>query len=332
MLLSRHTRRRSFITLLGGAAVAWPLAARGQQSAMPVIGYLHSGSLEPRVAMIAAFRQGLKETGYIEGQNVAIEYRWAEDRLEGLPALAAELVAKRVAVLVTAGGDLVPRAAQQATASIPIVAVTSDLLKSGLVSNLNRPGGNLTGVSLFTIELGAKRLGLLFELAPSATKIVALLNPGVVLGGNEAEEVREAARIVRRPIEVVTARYDQEIDTAFTTIRQMQADALLVISSPLFTNRRHQIVTLANHLRIPAIYPLREYVTAGGLVSYGTSIADAYRLSGVYAGRILDGAKPNDLPVLQPTKFDLAINMKTTRALGLEIPATILALADEVIE
>ena len=282
--------------------------------------------------MIAAFRQGLKETGYIEGQNVAIEYRWAEDRLERLPALAAELVAKKVAVLVTAGGDPVPRAAQQATGSIPIVAVTSDLLKSGLVSTLNRPGGNLTGVSLFTIELGAKRLGLLFELAPSATKVVALLNPGVVLGGNEAEEAREVARTVRRPIEVISARNEQEINTAFTTIRQMQADALLVVSSPLFTNRRHQIVTLANFHRIPAIYPLREYVTAGGLISYGTSIADAYRLSGVYAGRILDGAKPNDLPVLQPTKFDLAINLKTARALGLEIPATILALADEVIE
>ena len=324
--------RRDFITLVGGGAVAWPLPLRAQQPAMPVIGYLHSGSLEPRTAMIAAFRQGLKETGYIEGQNVAIEYRWAEDRLERLPALAAELVAKKVAVLVTAGGDPVPRAAQQATASIPIVAVTSDLLKSGLVSTLSRPGGNLTGVSLFTIELGAKRLGLLFEQAPSATKVVALLHPGVVLGGNEAEEAREVARTVRRPIEVISARNEQEIDTAFTTIRQMQADALLVVSSPLFTNRRHQIVTLANYHRIPSIYPLREYVTAGGLISYGTSIADAYRLSGVYAGRILDGAKPNDLPVLQPTKFDLAINLKTARALGLEIPATILALADEVIE
>jgi putative ABC transport system substrate-binding protein len=237
-------RRREFIKLIGGAA-AWPLAAHAQQAMMPVIGYLHSGSLEPRVGMITALRQGLKEAGYIEGQNVAIEYRWADDQMERLPALASELVAKRVAVFVAAGGDLAPRAAQQTAPSVPIVAVSSDLLKSGLVRNLNRPDGNLTGVSLFTVELGGKRLGLLFELVPSAAKVVALHNPGVVFGGDEAAEVRGAARTLDRPIEVVTAHNEQEIDTAFVAIRQMHADGLLVISSPLFTNRRHQIVALS---------------------------------------------------------------------------------------
>jgi putative tryptophan/tyrosine transport system substrate-binding protein len=320
-------QRRAFITLLVGAA-AWPVAARAQQRTRPVVGYLHSGSPEPRAAMIAAFRQGLKEAGYVEGQNVDIEYRWAEDQLSRLPILAAELVAKNVAVVATGGGDPPAQAAQRASAAIPIVFVTSDPVKSGLVANLHRPGGNLTGVSLFTLELGAKRLGLLFELAPKAVKIAALVNP--MFGG--AEEVRDAAKAAHRPIEVITAHNEQEIDAAFTTIGQIKADALLVISSPLFTDRRHQIVTLANYHRIPAIYPLREYSAAGGLISYGTSIADAYRLSGVYTGRILDGAKPNVLPVLQPTKFDLAINLKTARALSLEIPPTILALADEVIE
>jgi putative tryptophan/tyrosine transport system substrate-binding protein len=320
-------KRREFITLLGAAA-AWPVAVRAQQRTRPVVGYLHSGSPEPRAAMIAAFRQGLKEAGYVEGQNVDIEYRWADEQLTRLPMLAAELVAKKVVVIATGGGDPPALAAQRASAAIPIVFVTSDPVKSGLVANLHRPGGNLTGVSLFTLELGAKRLGLLFELAPKAVKIAALVNP--LFGG--ADEVRDAAQAAHRPIEVITARNEQEIDVAFTTIGQMKADALLVLSCPLFTDRRHQIVTLANYHRMPAIYPLREYSTAGGLISYGTNIADAYRLSGVYTGRVLDGAKPNVLPVLQPTKFDLAINLKTARALGLEIPPTILALADEVIE
>jgi putative ABC transport system substrate-binding protein len=320
-------KRREFITLLGGA-VAWMSDARAQRPTRPVIGYLHSGSAEPRAAMMDAFRQGLKEAGYVEGRNVDIEYRWADGQLARLPMLAAELVAKKVAVVATGGGDPPAHAAQRASAAIPIVFVTSDPVNSGLVANLNRPGGNLTGVSLFTLELGAKRLGLLFELAPKAVKVAALVNP--MFG--DAEEVRVAAQAAHRPIEMITASNEQEIDAAFTTIGQMKADALLVLSSPLFTDRRHQIVALANYQRIPAIYPLREYSAAGGLISYGTSIADAYRLSGVYTGRILDGAKPNDLPVLQPTKFDLAINLKTAKALGLEIPPTILALADLVIE
>jgi putative ABC transport system substrate-binding protein len=242
--------------------------------------------------------------------------------------LAAELVAKRVAVITTGGGDPPAQAAQRASSTIPIVFVTSDPVNSGLVANLHRPGGNLTGVSLFTIELGAKRLGLIFELAPKAVRIAALINPTF----GDTDEVRDAGRAAQRHIDVITARDEQEIDAAFATIGQMKTDALLVLSSPLFTDRRHQIVTLANYLRIPAIYPLREYSAAGGLISYGTSIADAYRLSGVYTGRILDGAKPSDLPILQPTKFDLTINLKTAKALGLEIPPTILALADEVIE
>ena len=320
-------RRREFITLLGGAAT-WPLAARAQQPTRPVIGYLHSGSPEPRAAMIGAFRQGLKEAGYVEGQNVDIEFRWGEGQATQLPMLAAELVAKKVAVVATGGGDQPAQAAQRASATIPIVCVTSDPVKSGLVTNVHRPGGNLTGVSLFTLELGPKRLGLLFELVPKAIKVAALFNP--TFGSDE--EVRHAAQAAARPVEVIEARDEQEIDAAFTAIRQMSADALLVVSSPLFTDRRHQIVTLANYHRIPAIYPLREFATAGGLISYGTSIADAYRLSGLYTGRILGGARPGDLPILLPAKFELAINLKAARALGLEIPPTILALADEVIE
>ena len=288
--------RREFIALSAARRRGRSRCARSSRG--PVVGYLHSGSPEPRAAMIGAFRQGLKEAGYVEGQNVEVEYRWGEGQSARLPALAAELVGKKVAVIATGGGDPPAQAAQRASATIPIVVVTSDPVKSGLVANVHRPGGNLTGVSLFTLELGPKRLGLLFELAPKAVKVAALFNPAF----GDAEEIRYAARAVGRPVEVITAHNEQDIDAAFTTIRQMQADALLVLSSPLFTDRRHQIVTLANYHRIPAIYPLREYATAGGLISYGTSIADAYRLSGVYTGRILDGAKPDDLPVLLPTK------------------------------
>ena len=321
--------RREFITLLGSAAATWPLAARGQQPAMPVIGYLHFGSPEPYAAMITAFRQGLQETGRIEGQNVIIEYRWAEGQSQRLPSLAAELVNRRVAVLATGGGDLPAFAAKQATATIPIVFVTSDPVKSGLVASLNRPDANLTGVSIFTQSLGPKRLDVVRELVPHAAKIAVLLHP--IASGLE-EEIERAARSVHQSIHVVNVRTDQEIDAAFEDIVEAKPDALLVISSSLFTNKRHQIVALANHYRIPTIYPLREYVVSGGLMSYGTSISDAYRKSGVYAGRLIKGDKPNDLPILQPTKFDLVINLRTAKPLGLAIPDKLLALADEVIE
>ena len=308
-------KRRDFMKLLGGAAT-WPLAARAQHPAMPVIGYLHIGSPEPYAAMITAFREGLQETGRIEGQNVTIEYRWAEGQLQRLPSLAAELVNRRVAVLATGGGVPPALAAKQATATIPIVFVASDPVKTGLVASLNRPDANLTGVSIFTQSLGPKRLDMVRELVPHAAKIAVLLHP---IASRLEEEIERAARSVHQSIHVVNVRTDQEIDAAFEDIVEAKPDALLVISSSLFTNKRHQIVALANHYRLPTIYPLREYVVSGGLMSYGTSISDAYRKSGVYAGRLIDGDKPNDLPILQPTKFDLVVNLRTAKTLGLAI-------------
>jgi putative ABC transport system substrate-binding protein len=326
-------RRREFIRLFSSTVVAWPLAARAQQSAKPVIGYLHIASSEPYAAMMSAFRDGLKETGYVEGQNVAIEYRWAEGRPERLPDLVADLLHHQVSVLATGGGDLPARAAKQASGTIPIVFVTSDPVASHLVDSLNRPGANLTGVSLFTVELGPKRFGLLRELVPHAGLVAVLVDPTSGGSGDRGSpQVEEAARAIGQKIEIIKASNAQEIEQAFDTMAQIKADALIVVSSPLFTESRYQIVTLANHNRIPGIYPLRQYVLAGGLVSYGTSIIDAYRQSGVYTGRILKGAKPNDLPIQQPTKFDLVINLKTAKSFGVDIPPTLLARADEVIE
>jgi putative ABC transport system substrate-binding protein len=323
-------RRRQLISLLGSAA-AWPLAARAQQAPMPVIGYLHSALPEPYTAMTAAFRQGLAETGHVEGQNVTIEFRWAEGRYDQLPTLAAELVQRQVAVLVAHGGAASATAAKSATARIPIVfAVGNDPTTYGLVSSLGRPDGNVTGVTFFTITLGPKRLELLRELVPKAATIAMLGHTGSI--NADAWEVREAARALGQPVRVLMAASIEDIDAAFRTLAVERADALLIISNPLFTARRDQIVTLANHYRIPAVYSLREYAAAGGLMSYGASIRDAYRQSGVYAGRILKGAKPGDLPVLQPTKFELVINLRTAKSLGLEVPPTLLAIADEVIE
>ena len=323
--------RRELLAALGGAVAAWPLAARAQQPRVPVIGYLHSASPEPYSSMMAAFRHGLAEAGYVDGQNVTIDYRWAEGQFDRLPALAAELVAHRPAVLVAGGGDVSAVAAKAATTTVPIVfTIGADPVGSGLVSNLSRPSGNLTGVTFFTITLGPKRLEMLRELQPKAGKIAMLVNPKSL--NPDAKEVQEAARALGQSVHVLDAASEGELDTAFRSLAQERDDALIVVSNPLFTSRREQIVTLANYQRIPAIYPLREYVASGGLVSYGASIKDAYRQSGVYAGRLLKGAKPSDLPVVQSSKLELVINHQTARMLGLTVPPTLLATADEVIE
>ena len=323
-------RRRTFISLIGGAAVMWPLPVAAQQPQLPLIGYLHGGSSEPRAPMIAAFRQGLAEAGWVDGQNVAIAFQWAEGHNEQLPAMAAELVRHQVAVLVAAGGDFPLRAAKAATGRIPIVFATgNDPVVLGLVSNLARPEANVTGVSFFTTTLGPKRFELLRELAPRAATVVALLDPR---SSGDAAEVRNAADTLGLPLRVLPATNDQEIDNAFHVMARERLEALLIISNPLFTDRREQIVTLANHRRIVTVYPLREYAAVGGLLSYGASIKDAYRQSGVYAGRILSGAKPAELPVLQPTLFELVLNLRTAKAFGPEISPMLLARADEVIE
>jgi ABC-type uncharacterized transport system substrate-binding protein len=324
-------KRREFITLLG-SAVAWPLAARAQQP-MPVIGFMNAASPGPFANLVAAFRKGLEETGYVEGRNVSIEYRWAEGRYDRLPAFAAELVGRPVTVLVATGGEPAILAAKAATTSIPIVFATgADPVARGFVASFNRPGGNVTGVSFFSVELGAKRLGLLRELRPEAARIAVLVDPTWPLTEPFVSEVQAAASAIGQQIEVLYVSSDREIETAFTTLVQRGAVALLGGIGTFLSSQRERIVALAARHRIPAIYVFRDYVEAGGLMSYATSTIDAYRQAGIYAGRILKGEKPGDLPVILPTKFELVINLKTAKALGLDIPDKLLALADEVIE
>jgi putative tryptophan/tyrosine transport system substrate-binding protein len=323
-------RRRRFLTALGGAAV-WPLAAGAQQKAVPVIGYLSSYS--PSNPFVAAFRQGLSEVGYVEGQNMAIEYRWAEDRYERLPALAADLVARKVDVIAASGGDLSSRAAKSATSTIPIVSVIGgDPVAAGLVASLARPGGNLTGVSFLDVELMPKRLELLSELVPQANVIALLVNPGDPNADRIIRDAQEAARSKGVQLPILKASTESEIDAAFATLVELRAGALLVGADPFFLTRREQLAALASRHAIPAIYSLKNFAASGGLISYGTSLTAVYRQLGIYAGKILKGEKPADLPVEQPTRFELVINLKTAKALGITVPQSLLARADEVIE
>jgi putative tryptophan/tyrosine transport system substrate-binding protein len=325
-------RRREFITLVGGAAVAWPLAARAQQSAMPVIGYLHSASAAPFAHLVAVFREALSDSGFVEGRNVAIEYRWAEGQYDRLPALAAELVSRRISLLVTGGGDPPALAAQAATSTIPIVFGSTDPIKAGLVASLNRPGGNATGVHILTIDLEGKRFGLLHELFPGAGLFGVLLNPKRPSAAQQALEIAEAARTLGRPMVLLNASTDAELDVALATLARQQIVAMLVAGDPFLDTRRDQIIVFAAQRKLPAIYQFREYAVAGGLMSYGVSLSEAYREIGTYAARILNGAKPEDLPVIQSVKTELVINLKTAKTLGFEFPPMFSARADEVIE
>jgi putative ABC transport system substrate-binding protein len=325
-------RRREFIALLGGATVAWPLAARAQQPAVPVIGFLSSSALADRARYLPAFRQGVRETGYVEGQNVVIEYRWAQDQHDVLPDLAADLVRRQVTV-IAAHDTPSSIVAKAATTTIPIVfAGGGDAVELGLVASLNRPGGNVTGVTFVNAELGAKLLGLLHELQPGAVRVGVLVDPNYAPTQSFVSDVQAAALSIGKQIEVLEASTGRDIDTAFARLAQKPIDALLVGPGPSLINRRVQLATLATYHRVPAIYSWREAAEVGGLMSYGTSLSDAYRQAGVYTGRILKGEKPADLPVIQSSKFEFVINLNTARAFGLSFPPGLLAIADEVIE
>ena len=326
-------RRRDFIKLATAAAAVWPLAARAQQAAMPVLGFLNAASPTEWTRFLAAFRRGLKETGFIEGQNVAIEFRWAEGRYDRLPELAADLVQRRVAVLVATGGATSALAAKAATTTIPIVFSSgADPVELGLVASISRPGANSTGVNLLTNTLMGKRLEILREVVPNAAVTGVLVNPNSATAQSQLAETQQAARTIDQQVRILHASSERDIETAFANLVRTPIGALIVGADPFFSSRREQIVALAARHRMPAIYEWREYAEAGGLMSYGSNITDAYRQIGVYAGRILKGAKPADLPVVQSTKFELVINAQTARMLGLTVPDKLLALADQVIE
>ena len=326
-------KRRQFITLLGGAAAAWPIAARAQQPAIPVIGFLATGTPSAWAHFVTAFREGLREVGYEDGRNVAIEFRWAEGQGGRLPALATDLASKQVLVIVSSAGIVAARAAKAASASIPIVFVMGgDPVKLGMVASLNRPGGNATGVSFLLNVLAAKRVGVLRELVPTAETIGLLVNPDNPNAEADTEDARAAARAFGQQAHVVHARSEGELDAAFASLVRERAAALFVASDVLFLNQRDRLVTLAATHALPAIYDRRELAEAGGLISYGTNFAEAHRQVGVYVARILKGAAPADLPVMQATKFEMVINLKSAKALGLDVPPTLLASADEVIE
>jgi putative tryptophan/tyrosine transport system substrate-binding protein len=325
-------RRRDFIAGLGGA-VAWPFAVRAQQRAMPVIGFLDAGSADAAAHYAAAFRKGLSETGYVVGKDVAIEYRWAEGRFDRLPALVADLVRRQVAVIVAGGGAPAALAAKAATTTIPIVfLIGDDPVNFGLVPSLNRPGGNITGESAQNVELGPKRLELLHEVVPAATTLALLVNPTNPNAETLSRDLHAAARTLGLQLQVLHASTEREIDTVFATLPQLQAGGLTIGHDAFFNSQNERLAALALGHAMPTIYQFREFAAAGGLISYGTDLADTYHQGGVYAGRILKGEKPGDLPVLQPTKFKLVINLKTAKALGLTIPETLLATADEVIQ
>ena len=330
--MATHIQRREFIVALGGATAAWPFAAQAQQPAMQVVGWLSARSPREAESVLQAFLQGLGEAGYFEGKNVTIEYRWAEGHYDRLPALAAELVQRQVAVIAATGGEPSPLAAKAATASIPIVFTAGgDPVEAGLVASLNQPGGNATG-TIMGIEMGPKRLDLVRQLVPNATSVAMLVNPKFPLGSTEARDVQAATRSLGMRFDVLFASTEGEVDAAFTDIVRQKTDLLIIATDPFLLGQRDQLVGLAARYAVPTMYFLREFVEAGGLISYGPDIANGYRQAGVYTGRILSGAKPAALPVWRPTHFLLIPNLKTANALGLAVPDRLLALADEVIE
>jgi len=326
-------RRRDFISGIVGSATAWPLTARAQQPGMPVVGFLSARSPDEAASVVSAFRQGLGESGYFEGKNVTIEYRWAEGQYDRLSALAAEFVSRQVAVIAATGGEPAALAAKAATAAIPIVfTIGGDPVRLGLVASLNKPGGNVTGVTFIFLELGAKRLELLHKLVPNASVIALLVNPNFPGTPAEVSDVQVGARSLGLQITVLNAGTEKQIDTAFATIVQQKADALVVGTDGFLVAQRDQIIQLAMRHAVPAIYPAREFTDAGGLMSYGPSLVSGYRQAGVYVGEILHGTKPAELPVLQPKSFFFFINVRTAKALGIQVPPTLLAIADDVIE